>query len=62
MASQLLEHLSQLSEQERIQELCIIFLVTLILVAVAILLDYIKKKYENKTKNKIIKFIFKYIL
>lgn len=62
MTFQLLEHLSQLSEEERIQELCILFLVTLILVAIAILLDYIKKKYENKAKNKIIKFIFKYIL
>lgn len=65
MTLQLLEHLSQLSEQERAQELCILFLVMLILIAIAIFLDYIKIKYENKVKksnNKIIKFILKHIL
>lgn len=65
MTLQLLEHLSQLSEQERLRELCILFLVMLILIAIAIFLDYIKIKYENKVKksnNKIIKFILKHIL
>lgn len=62
MTLQLLEHLSQLSEQERVQELCILFLVMLILIAIAIFLDYINENKVKKSNNKIIKFILKHIL
>lgn len=65
MTLQLWEHWSQISDQEKMQELIIIFLVTFLFLILAILLDYIKIKYENKVNNsnsKILKFIFKHII
>lgn len=65
MTLQLWEHWSQISDQEKMRELIIIFLVTFLFLILAILLDYIKIKYENKVNNsnsKILKFIFKHII
>lgn len=65
MTLQLWEHWSQISDQEKMQELIIIFLVTFLFLILAILLDYIKIKYKNKVNNsnsKILKFIFKHII
>lgn len=65
MTLQLWEHWSRISNQEKLKELCIYLLMMLIFLIIAILLDYIKVKYEykvNKSNSKILKFIFKHIM
>ena len=65
MSFQLLEHWNTMTNEEIYKETLIIFILMIILVLISYISDNLKKKYEDKiskSNNKILKFIFKYVL
>lgn len=65
IAFQLLEHWNTMTNEEIYRETLIFFILMIILVLSAYISEYLKKKYEDKiskSDNKILKFIFKYVL
>ena len=55
----------EMTNEEIYKETLIIFILMIILVLIAYISDNLKKKYEDKiskSNNKILKFIFKYVL
>lgn len=65
MSFQLLEHWNTMTNEEIYRETLIIFILMIILVLIVYISDNLKKKYEDKiykSNNKILKFIFKYVL
>lgn len=65
MSFQLLEHWNTMTNEEIYKETLIIFILMIILVLIEYISDNLKKKYEDKiskSNNKILKFIFKYVL
>lgn len=65
MYFQLFEHWNTMTNEEIYKETLIIFILMIILVLIAYISDNLKKKYEykiSKSNNKILKFIFKYVL
>ncbi len=62
---QLLEHWSTMTSEEILIEGIIFFSLMIILLVISHISDYIKEEYEDeisKSSNKVLKFIFKYIL
>lgn len=62
---QLLEHWSTMTIEEILIEGIIFFSLMIILLVISHISDYIKEEYEDeisKSSNKVLKFIFKYIL
>lgn len=65
IAFQLLEHWNTMTNEEIYRETLIFFILMIILVLSAYISKDLKKKYEDKiskSDNKILKFIFKYVL
>lgn len=62
---QLLEHWNTMTIEEILIEEIIFFSLMIILLVISHISDYIKEEYEDeisKSSNKVLKFIFKYIL
>lgn len=65
MYFQLFEHWNTMTNEEIGREILMFFIFMIILVLITYISDNIKKKYESeilKSKNKFLKFIFKYVL
>ena len=65
IAFQLLEHWTTMTNEEIYRETLIFFILMIVLVLSAYISEDLKKKYEDKiskSDNKILKFIFKYVL
>lgn len=65
MTQLMLEHWGTMSNKEIFQELFCIFAITIVIMAITGILQYIKNKYNDKVEasnSKTLKFIFKNIL